>query len=160
MWMTDSIGFRAAKGLRAALVVVSLAGLTGCYRTAELSTPVPAPGTRIVAELTPTGAERIEALIGADAVGLEARVAEVRPEAWELSVLRVDHRGSSSIPWNGERVVIPTDALRSVRERQLDTLRTSAFVGGLGVTLLILARNFMGAWISGSDGDGRTDPPH
>lgn len=158
--MSDSNRFAAGSARRACLLTFLLGvGLTGCYRTAELSTPVPSPGTRIVAELTPTGAERMERWIGAEPVGVEARVAEVRPEEWELSLLRVDHRGSPSIQWNGEPVVFPVEVLRGVRERQLDAIRTGAFGVVLGTTLFILARNFMSAQLSDENGGG-VDPVH
>jgi len=146
------------QGRRGLIALVCLLGLAGCYRTSELTTPSPEPGTRIVAALTSAGSVQMEPLIGADVVGLEARVAEARAEEWELSLIRVDYRGGSSTQWNGERVAFPTAALRDARERRLDALRTGAFSAGLGVTLVVLARNFMWAWIAGDPGPRDPDP--
>jgi hypothetical protein len=140
------------------LGLACLVGLSGCYRTVELDTLTPEPGTRIVADLTPTGAERMQAWIGADAVAVEGRVTETGPQGWELSLLRVDHHRAPSIRWSGEQVVFPSEVLRGVRERRLDALRTGAFAAGTGVVLVILARNFMGAFVSDDNGGGGTDP--
>jgi hypothetical protein len=138
-----------ASGARNLVIAVCLAALTGCYRTTELATPVPTPGTRIVAELTPSGAERMEQMIGPEAVGVEAHVAETRPDEWELSLLRVDHRRMPSVRWNGEPVVFPVETLRGVREREFDALRTAGLTVAVTAVLAVLARNFMWSQISG-----------
>jgi hypothetical protein len=158
MYMNSSMGSQGRALRRTSLALACLVGLTGCYRTTELATPVPAPGTRIVAELTPTGAERMEDLIGAEAVAVEGRVAETRPEGWELSLLRVDHRGTLGVQWSGEHVVFPTEALRGVRERRLDPVRTGAFTAALGAVLFVLARNFFGFTIDGDTPPRDPDP--
>jgi hypothetical protein len=152
---------QSRRGRTFVLALVCLAGLvgqTGCYRTTELASGPPAPGTRIVATLTPAGTESMEGMIGADAVGIEARVAEARPEGWELSLLRVDHHRAPSVRWSGEQVVFPPTVLRAVQERRLDALRTGMASVGVGSVLFILARQFMGSWIGGDNGGGGTDP--
>jgi len=158
--MSDSLGSWLTTQPRMLLVLACLAGVTGCYRTAELAQPVPEPGTRIVAGLTPTGAERMESLIGMDAVGVEAWVTEIRPEGWELSLLRVDHWRMPSTRWNEERVVFPAEVLRGVRTRELDAVRTGAFAVGIGTVLVVLARGFMSAWIDGDLPPPGPDPVH
>lgn len=142
----------------AAMLLCSLAG-AGCYRTTELDSMVPAPETRIVAQLSPTGAEEMATWIGEDAVGLEAHVVRWDGTEVELAMLRVDHRGQRSIQWNGERVVFPEPALRNVRERSLDTGRTAAFVGAVGTAATILAIIFLRSLGFGDNGNGGgTDP--
>jgi hypothetical protein len=149
---------RRRKPVLALVCLVGLMAQTGCYRTTELAPGPPPAGTRIVASLTPAGTESMGELIGADAVGIEARVAETRPEGWELSLLRVDHHRAPSVRWSGEHVVFQPEVLRSVQERRLDALRTGIAAVGIGSVLFVLARNFMGVWIGGDNGGGGTDP--
>lgn len=160
--MTDSSGSRTGRGTRsrAWFAMLCLVALTGCYTTTELRSPTPEPGTRIVAELTPVGTVQMEPLIGAEAVGVEARVLAARPEEWELSLLRVAHRGVPGVQWSGERVVFPAEVLRGTRERRLDALRTAAFTVGVGTLLVVLARNFMWAAGGSDNGGPGPDPVH
>lgn len=133
----------------------------GCYRTLELPSLDPVPDTRIVADITPVGAEEMAPWIGADASGLEAVVLRWGDTEAELAVLRVDHRGTRSIQWNQERVVFPVATLRNVRERRLDTARTAAFVGGVTTVATALAIAFV-RFVGSNGGDGNgggTDPP-
>ena len=113
----------------------------------------PAPATRVVAELTGSGAEQMAGWIGQDAVRIEAEVVEARADEWDLSVLRVDHR-TMSIPWNGEVVTFPTSTLRDVRERRLDGIRTAAFVGGVTGVAVALAVSFIRFAGIGDDASG------
>lgn len=147
---------------RRVVAVLVLVSLTGCYRTTELATIAPEPGTRVVADLSPTGAEQMAPWIGPEATGIEGHVIRWTEAEAELALLRVDHRGSSGIQWNQERIVFPEAVLRNVQERTLDTGRTAAFVGGLTTVTAILAVAFLRAVGGSSDngGNGGTDPPH
>jgi hypothetical protein len=154
---------RRTARLKAVLALVLCAPtFTGCYRAVELSAPEPAPETRIVARLSPVGAEEMAPWIGADAVGVEAQVVRWGAEQIELRLLRVDHdNGQRSVFWNQERVVFPATALRNVQERRLDPTRTAAFVAGVSTVATVLAIAFIRATFQGGDdGGGGTDPVH
>jgi len=159
--MATYAGGRRRTGRRtvAALLLFSL---MGCYRTTSLETMVPAPGTRIVADVSPVAAEELAQLIGPDATGLEGHVVRWNETEAELALLRVDHRGGRGVQWNQEHVVFPDAALRNIQERTLDTGRTALFVGGLATVTTILAVVFLrSVGISGGNGSGGgPDPVH
>jgi hypothetical protein len=142
------------------LVLLCSFAVTGCYRAVAVP-ETPAPATRIVATLSPAGAEALAATIGADAVEVEGHVVRWSDTEAELELVRVDYRGPRSVLWNRERVVFPVTALRDVRQRTLDTRRTAAFVGAVATTVTVLAIIFF-RFVGGSDegGNGGTDPAH
>jgi hypothetical protein len=147
-----------ARRVTAVVLVCALAG-TGCYRTIEMEATVPAPTTRIVANVSPVGAEEMAPLIGPDAVGIEAHVVRWDDTEAELALLRVDHRDARSIQWNQEIVVFPVTSLRNVRERVLDGPRTAGFVAGAAAVATVLALSFIRFVGSGDNGsNGGTDP--
>src|SRR5512134_1808962 len=85
--------------------------LAACYSERELAQPVPAPATRIVAELTDQGTAGLGEAIGPGAVEVEAVVASANSDTWNLHLLRVDHRDGRSIPWHRELVNVPRASL-------------------------------------------------
>jgi hypothetical protein len=150
---------RATRRYIALSLLVSLA-LTGCYRLADQPTNLPAPATRIVAELTPEGSRSMAPIIGEDALGVEGIVVERRPAEWELEVLRVDHRGGQSIQWNGERISFPAEHILEARERRFDRTMTAVFIGGVAVVATALAVSFIRFVGTGDEGSGGgTSPP-
>jgi hypothetical protein len=147
-------------GSRAILaLLVCLGAAAGCYRTTDLATE-PAPETRVVAQLSPVGAEQLAPLIGADALGVEAEVVSWGSSGAELALLRVDHRGRSVL-WNRERVVFPAGTLRDVQERRLDTTRTALFAGGVTTVAAVLGVAFIRYLFVADEGPGNgPDPVH
>jgi hypothetical protein len=143
-------------------LILCAPAFTGCYRTVELAAPGPAPETRIVARLSPVGAEEMAPWIGADAVAIEAHVVRWGEDQAELRLLRVDHdNGQQSVLWNQERVVFPATALRDVQERRLDPTRTAVFIAGVTTVATVLAISFIRfAFQGGDDGGGGVDPVH
>lgn len=145
----------------AAVAIATLGAAAGCYRAGPPLDAVPPPGTRIVAELSPAGAAHMEAWIGAEATTIEARVLDARPDGWELSLLAVVHRQTGRVEWARERVRFPAGTLHSVRQRQVDRLRTGALMVGTTFTLYALARIFLSAATTADGGSGTgPDPPH
>jgi hypothetical protein len=148
---TESARFR--RRIIASLLLCTLA-FTGCYRNLEIATPVPVEGTRIAARLSPVAAEQMAAVIGDDAVAVEGFVRRWDDAEVELALIRIDHNGARSVDWSGERIVFPANALRNVRERRLDTVRTAGFVAGVAALATVLAVAFVRFVGGGGDGDG------
>lgn len=120
---------------------------------------LPAPGTRIAAELTPEASRALAGEIGSGATGVEGLLIRADSAAWELSLLRVDHAGGAETMWNRETVRFPAGSLARVRERQPDT-RRSVLAGAIVVLgALGLAELFGGGIFSDSDGGTPNPPP-
>lgn len=140
-----SVGFAIATGLLT----------SACYSTRALSSAIPAPETRIIAEVAQEASVGLEPAIGRNAVAVEGFVSGVRDGEWELRLLRVDYRQGPSVFWNQELVVFPAGALLSVRERRLDTMRSVLLAGGITVGAALAARL---AGAGGSLNDPGGDP--
>lgn len=148
---------------RAAFLVglIFIPAITGCYRDVGLPVAQPSPNARVVVELSAVGAEQMAGWIGPDAVEVEGQVIRWDETEAELALLRVDHRGSRSTPWNREQIVFPIAGLRDIRQRKLDTGRTAAFIGSLATAATVLAVVFFRFVGPGDEGSGGgPDPVH
>lgn len=133
--------------------------LSACYRTTPLPPPGPAPGTRIVAELTPQGSVEMAPTIGSGVHAVEGIAAGARQGELDISLLRVIQNGGTGVEWNREVVRFPVTALGSVGERRLDRTRTYVAAGGLAVLAVVLGRVFANSIFEGSGDDGTPPPP-
>jgi hypothetical protein len=124
------------------VAVFLLLSTTACYTHRPLATPVPAPATRVVAEVTDSGTVAMSNAIGPGAVEVEGVVATASDEVWNLQLVRVDHRDGRSIPWNRETVAFPRHLLTNAMERQLDRKRSWFAAGAIVAGALIAARLF------------------
>lgn len=140
--------------LRAAGLVPLLAA---CYAQRPLTTTVPAPLTRIVAQVTDSGVIAMSNAIGSGAVEVEGVVTGADAVAWELELLRVDYRGGASVTWHRERVTFPRAALTHATERRYSKQRTWTAAGLIVAGSLLVARLF-GAF-GGNDSDNGGPPP-
>src|SRR5437773_12119955 len=70
--------------------------LAACFTQAPLPSTIPAPETRIVAQMTDTGVLAMSNAIGAGATAVEGIVAGADATSWDLRMIRVDYR-------NGDR---------------------------------------------------------
>jgi hypothetical protein len=155
---SDLRGRSVWKGVRSALfggVILPL--VTGCYTTSALVGDAPSPGARILADVSDEGARRMAPLIGDAVVQVEARVMEVRPDGWELSVLRVEQAGGRGSFWNSERVFFPEGTLGRVESRELHRIRTAIAVVGGTAAVLLLGRSLGSS--GGEPGGGPPDAP-
>jgi len=123
-----------------------------------LAQPMPAPDTRIVAQVTDTGVLAMSNALGPGAREVEGIVAGADSASWDLRLLRVDYRGGSSVVWNGEPVRFPRSALSQAMERRFSKPRSWILAGAITASALLAAR-FMGVIGGGSGGD-ETGPPH
>lgn len=114
----------------------------GCYTRAALTTPVPAPATRIVATLTDSGTVAMGNQLGAGALEVEGVVANADANAWQLLMVRVDHRDGRSISWNREPVRFSPRSLTNAQIVKLDKKRSWLAAGGITIGAFILASTF------------------
>ena len=114
-----------------AVALASLLALAACYVERPLGTSVPAPETRIAAQLTDQGTVDMANLIGGGAISVEGVVTTADASSWELSLLKVRNREGQTVTWNRERVVFPRSVLTNARERNLDTTRSWIAAGAL-----------------------------
>jgi hypothetical protein len=143
---------------RTAAFATLVSFFTACYTQRPIDVSVPAPATRIIAQVTDTGSVAMANTIGAAALEVEGVVAEADAGTWRLHLLRVDHRGGNSSRWNRETVTFPRYALTNVRETRLDKKR-SWIVGGIAAGAIVALTVLFGSVLSGSTGDGEPPPP-
>src|SRR5207237_1264492 len=93
---------------------------SGCYTRGPLTTAVPAPGTRIVAQVTDSGVVALSNALGAGPVEVEGLVAAADDRSWDLQLVRVDYRGGASVLWNRDRVSFPRATLAPATQMRLD----------------------------------------
>jgi hypothetical protein len=142
--------------VRRVVSVLTLASfLSACYRERPLASPAPVPTSRIIAQLTDTGAVVMAGSIGVAATEVEGIVAEADANVWKLHMVRVTQRGGGSTRWNREVVSFPRYALSNAREKGLDK-RRSWIVAGLITAAVVAASLLFGGAITG--GDGPVDP--
>jgi len=139
------------------LVLGSVCLLAACFSQTPLSSPIPAPETRIVALVTDTGVLAMSNAIGSGATEVEGIVAGADATSWDLRLLRVDYRNGQSVTWNRELVRFPRSALSQATERRFST-RRSWLMAGLLTSTAFLAARFLGV-IGGSDDTGKPPPP-
>ena len=142
------------------LLAVWLPPLLGaCYSQRPLTMPVPAPGTRIVAQVTDSGVLAMTTALGSGPVAVEGVVAAADASSWDLRMVRVDYRGGASILWNRELVSFPRSTLANPTQKRLDKQRTWLAAGLITGTALLAARLF-GAVGGGANPETQPPPPN
>lgn len=137
---------------------VAALATAACYSHQALNTPVPAPQTRIVAEVTDIGRTALGNAIGVGATEVEGVVVTADSATWILALLRVGYRAGPDAPWNREHVTFPRYALTDARERTLNRRKSWLAAGAITVAALLAARLF-GAFGFGGQPDGEPEPP-
>jgi hypothetical protein len=142
---------------RVSLMALALAPyVTACYTQTPLTTPVPAPDTRIVAQVTDTGVLSMSNALGPGAAEVEGIVAAADPTSWDIRMARVDYRGGTSVLWKGEMVRFPRSALTNLTERRFNKPR-SWLMAGLITSTALLAARVLG--VIGGEGIDKPPPP-
>jgi hypothetical protein len=136
-----------------AKVSAVLVVLTGCYTQQPLETAVPAPATRIIAQVTDTGAVALSGPVGPGALEVEGVVATADQTTWQLNLTRVDYRGGTSVSWNRELVSVPRNALSNVTVKKVSRSR-SWLTAGLITAGAILASQLFSHIGADSEGGG------
>jgi hypothetical protein len=134
--------------------------LAGCYTMQPLvgSRPEPAPGTRLVIELTDAGRTAIASQMGPDVARFESRLVRQTDSAYVLSVSLVVNMWGAQTRWNGEQVTLRTDLVRTIGERRFSAGRTALAATGAtaGFLAFVLTRSLVGG---GSSTDPNNPPP-
>jgi hypothetical protein len=146
---------------RVPLGLLLLPLLAGCYvnrPVAELR-PEPAPGTRLVIELTDPGRVAMAPQIGPDISRVEGSLLQRSDSQYVLGVAKVYGLYGTLQKWEGEQMAFPTAYVRRLFERRLSVGRTVALAGGaaVGFVAFVLSTSLLG---NGNDnGPGPTGPP-
>jgi hypothetical protein len=137
--------------------------LAGCYTMQPLvgSRPEPAPGTRLVIELTDAGRVAMANQMGPDVARFESRLVRQTDSAYVLSVSLVVGAWGAQTRWSGEQVALRTEYVRSIGERRFSVGRTALAVAGATASAMafVLTRSLLGGGIS-SDPNDRPTPPN
>lgn len=119
--------------------------------------PIPAPETRIVAQVTDSGVLAMSRAIGSGATEVEGIVADADATSWDLRLLRVNYRNGQSVTWNRELIRFPRSALSQASERRFSKGR-SWIMAGLLTSTAFLAARFLGV-IGGGENIEKPPPP-
>ena len=134
--------------------------LAGCYTMQPLagSRPEPAPGTRLVIELTDAGRVGMANEMGPDVARFESRLVRQTDSAYVLSVSMVVGMWGAQTRWNGEQVTLRTDYVRTIGERRFSAGRTALAAAGAtaGIMAFVLTRSLLGG---GNSTDASNPPP-
>ena len=134
-----------------------MVSLVACYTQRPLALAMPAPATRIVAEVTDSGVVAMSDAIGPGSTEVEGVVVTADAGAWTLQLVRVNHRDGRSIIWNREVVTFPRDALTNVMERTLDKKRSWVTAGLITASALLVGGLF--GVIAGGENQGEEPIP-
>lgn len=148
------------RGVRVGLLAL-VAMLAGCYRYEPVGAgqPVPAPGTRVMLELTDQGRVAMERQVGAEVARVEGAVVSRGDSGYVVGVTTVIGVWGSRSRWQGERVTVREDYVRRMSLRRLSASRTVLAAGGatLGFVAFVLSNSLIGG---GSEpGSGKEPPP-
>ena len=130
---------------------------TGCYTLVPVAnTGVPA-GATVALDINDAGRLALGGTMGPEIGQIEGRLVEQTGTEYRLAVTGVRYlRDAGEQVWNGERINIKSEHVRSVSERRLSKGR-SALLGGavLGAVAYIVTRSISG---SGQEPRDRTPP--
>jgi hypothetical protein len=141
-----------------ALIAGALGLVSGCYRYDPLTTPSPALGTYVAVTLSDGGSEELARTLGPNAFVVRGRVLTSGDPGLLVSVASVETKRGDAMPWQGEAVLLPGDAVASIEVRWLAKGRTMllAGVGAGGLIATTLAFSLLGSSSpTGLGGGGR-----
>jgi len=134
--------------------------LAGCYTMQPLvgSRPEPAPGTRLITELTDAGRVAMTDQMGSEVARFESRLVRQTDSAYVLSVSLVINVWGAQTRWNGEQVTLRTEYVRTMGERRFSAGRTALAAASATASIMafVLTRNLLGG---GNTADPTDRPP-
>ncbi len=139
------------------LLIVALAGSTGCYRYVPVEPGAVTPGTEVAVDLTSTGTANVRPAVGDFAERLEGRITESSADGLTLQLTSVQRRGEPKpSTWTGETIRLGTADIDGLNLRQFARGRTTVAAVALGaasVGLVIAIAKAVGILeVSGSTG--------
>jgi len=144
--------------VRRITAVVLLGTVGGCFVQQPIGLVVPAPQTRIVAQLTDLGSAQMANAVGPGAYEVEGDVYVATADTLKLLMRRVEQRGGISTTWKQELVSFPRASLTGLTEKRLSKGR-SWFTAGVIVGGVVLLSKFLRAAAGGiPDRGGTIDP--
>lgn len=127
---------------RSTTVVLFAASSAACYTQTPIDTFPPPTNTRIEAQVTDSGVVAMGNALGPGAAEVQGIVVGSTSDSLSLQMLRVDHRGGSSVAWNREVVRFPRYALMRATETKLDKKRSWMAAAGIGIGAFLVSRAF------------------
>lgn len=135
--------------------------LSGCYAQIPLESgaPAPAPGTRVVIELSDQGRVGMDRQVGAEVASVEGALVSRSDTSYVLAVSAIVGLRGSVSRWQGERVTVRPEFVRRLSERRFSMGRTVVAVGvaSAGFLAFVVSRSLLGGGNDG--GPGKEDPP-
>ena len=135
--------------------------LAGCYVNRPLldSRPEPAPGTRLVIELTDVGRVAMAPQVGPDVGRVEGALIQRSDSQYVLGVSKVFGLYGALQKWEGEQMAFPAPYVRRLYERRFSLARTLVVAGGMTVGLVVLGVSTSLLGGGGNDSGGGPTPP-
>ncbi len=145
--------------MRTATLIGMLCVTAGCYNYSPLTTPSPDPGTYLAVTLTDPGSDQLARSLGPNAFIVRGRYLGDGESGMLLSVTSIETKRGITLPWEGETVTVPADAVASLDVRRFAKGRSLllAGVGAGGLVATTLAFSLLGGGTSPNPGGGR--PP-
>lgn len=134
-------------------------GGAGCYNYSPLTTPSPEPGTYLAVTLTDAGSDELARSLGPAAFVVRGRYLTNDERGMLISVSSIETKQGFALPWSGETVAVPDNAVASLDVRRLARGRSLllAGVGAGGLVATTLAFSLLGGGTTPNPGGGR--PP-
>ncbi len=147
---------------RVPLGLVLLPLLAGCYVNRPVADvqPEPAPGTRLVIELTDVGRVAMAPQVGPDVGRVEGALIQRSDSQYVLGIQKVYGLYGALQKWEGEQMTFPKTYVRRLFERRFSLGRTLIVAGGVTACLVTLGASTSLLGGGGSDtGPGPSGPP-
>lgn len=135
--------------------------LASCYAKVPLETsaPSPAPGTRLIIELTDQGRIGMERQVGPAVASVEGALISRSDTAYVVGVSAVSGLYGAFAKWQGERVTLRAEYIRRMSERRFSMGRTVVAAGAAaaGFLVFVVSRSLLGG--GNDNGPGPDGPP-
>jgi hypothetical protein len=120
-------------------LAIAAAMLSGCYDYLPSPSGTPQAGVEIRAELTDAGSLMLAPIVGPRVASLDGTVERAGSDSLVMRVRGLTMMNGEQNGWSGERLAIPTSAVSTVRQKQLNRTRTViASVVAIGVVAAAL----------------------
>ncbi len=145
--------------MRTFSLIASLSLAAGCYNYSPLTTPSPDPGTYLAVTLTDAGSDELARSLGPGAFIVRGRYLSNDERGMLISVTSVETKRGFALPWAGETVAVPDNAVASLDVRRFARGRSLllAGMGAGGLVATTLAFSLLGGGTTPNSGGGR--PP-